>query len=93
LTHPFGADKKYIVMTEPAEIAPPPRRSRRLLVITLAVVILLVAVIAARQLASRGTPSEAPAADCEEEPPSESFTLADCDADPAAQPKSEPQRR
>jgi hypothetical protein len=77
-------------MTDPADTAPPLRRSRRLLIITLAAVILLVAVIAARQLASRGTPNQAPAADCEEEPPPESFTLADCDAAPGAQPKSEP---
>jgi hypothetical protein len=80
-------------MTDAAETAPPPRRSRRLLIVTLAVLILLVAVIAARHLASRELPSQAPAADCEKEPPPESFTLADCDADPAAQPKSEPQRR
>ena len=80
-------------MTDAADTAEPPRRSRRLLIITLAVVVLLVAVIAARHLASRGTPSQVPAADCEEEPPPESFTLADCDAAPGAQPKSEPQRR
>ena len=80
-------------MNEPVQLTVPARRSRRLLVITLAVVILLAAVIAARQLASRQPQHQAPAEDCEKEPPPESFTLADCDAGQRPSSNPEPQKR
>ena len=72
------------------------RLSRRWLVLVLVAVLAVAALAGARQYAARSAATgsvpaaealpagaaDAPApADCEEEPPPESFTLAECDAD------------
>ena len=71
------------------------RPSRRWLVLVLIAVLAVAALVGARQFAARSAATESvpaaapgPAAadapapsDCEEEPPPDSFTLAECDAD------------
>ena len=77
-------------MNDQSAPAARPPRSRWVLILLIGAVLLVAALAVSLQMAARSAATGAPAAaDCEEEPPPSSFTLAECEAEGAPAEKPE----